>query len=77
MDLMDVNVVERPVIVSNTTRGVRFARLWVLLALHLLHGVDYNNFIVFFVWIKIFRGLLSLNPPLLLLRAVILGLGLA
>lgn len=67
MDLMDIYVVKRPVIVSNTSRGVRLARLWVLLALHLLHGVDYNNFIIFFIRIKIFRRLLSLNPPLLLL----------
>ena len=76
VNLMDIDVVERPIVVTNTAGSVRFARLRMLLALHFLDGVDYNNFIIFFIRIEVFRRLLSLNSPWLLLRPIIvLALG--
>jgi hypothetical protein len=63
VDLLDVNIVEgRSIIIVITLRGIRFARLRMLLIRNFLHRVYNNHLVVFFVWVEIFRGLLSLYP---------------
>lgn len=62
VDLMDIDVIESGSIIV-TLRSIWFARLRMLLIRNLLHWVHYNNFIIFLIWIEVFRRLLSLNPP--------------